>query len=225
MKFSVVTTVSFALATAANAFVFTLSYDSREGSNDIAVSENYNALRNFDFTIDINAPLTAGGVYSDPTLNGVNYNIYGILDDPTPSNFSAFDLIRTIGGSEFYTQGSSLNFEISGSANLIDGLQASELVSFTFDGREVNTGRFHPAYLTLSSAGTGTLHNSNNISTMPPANKDLNVAFGEEYDLDLSFNASTLTLVAIPDPSAGSLLIGLVAAAAALRRRRRSRLE
>ena len=215
-----VASLALLLTSSAYSFVFTLSYDSRDLVNDIAVSENYNALRNFNFTIDVNAPLTAGTTYTNPILNGVNYNIYGILSDPTPSNFSAFDLMRTIGGTEFYTQGSSLDFEISGTADLSNGLQASELVSFTFNGREVNTGRFHPAYLTLDSAGTGTLYNSDNVSVMPPANKNLDVDFGDEYDLDLSFDASTLTLVAVPEPAALSLIVGILAAATLSRRRK-----
>ena len=55
---------------------------------------------------------------------------------------------------------------------------------------------------------------------MPPANKNLDVDFGDEYDLDLSFDASTLTLVAVPEPSATGIFIGIVLLGVALHRRR-----
>ena len=218
--FSLFCALSFS-GSCAHGDVFFLTYDSRLTENDISVTNHFNGLRNFNFTIDVAAALTPGGVYTNPLLNSVNYNIYGVLTEATPSGFTAFDLMRTIGGSEFYTQGSSFSFEIDAAADLGDGLQASELVGFTFNGRELDTGRFHPALLTLDSVGTGSLTNSNNFSTSPPAPRNVIVDFGDEYDVSLSFDASSLTLVAIPEPRAAAVMLGgFSMLLLALRRRR-----
>ena len=87
--------------------------------------------------------LVARSAYSNPTLSGVVYRVFGSLNN-TPSGFAALNLNRTIGGAEYYTQGSSLTFEIDASANLADGLQVSEMVGegvvFELNAREVNTG-------------------------------------------------------------------------------------
>ena len=85
-------------------------------------------------------PITAGSAYVDPALNGVDYHVQGTLDT-TPSGFPAFNLIRSIGGLEFYAQGSSLSFAVDAAADLSDGLQVSELTGFDpvflFNGSEV----------------------------------------------------------------------------------------
>jgi hypothetical protein len=129
--------------------------------------------------------------------------------DETPSGFAAFNLMRVIEGDEFYEQGSALDFEISASADLSDGLQVSELVGeaavFVFDGRELETGRYHPALLELNADGTGLLRNSNNMGGINPASmEEVDVMIGEEYVTELSFDPTALT-IAVPQPSAGLL--------------------
>lgn len=194
---------------------------------DFGMTPVFNRLRDFDFTIDIAGAIVPGRTYMNPVLNSVNYNVFGILDtDPTPSGFPAFDLRRTITGSEFYAQGSSLSFSVSAAADLSDGLQANELVGtdpvFIFNGREVGTGRYHPALLQLNADGTGSIRNSNNMGGVNPgSNMVVEVDFGDEYIVNLSFTPSALTLatVTIPEPASAGFcaVVGLVVA---LRRRR-----
>ena len=185
------------------------------GIDDFTTTPIFNSLNTFDFSIGIDEPLVAGGVYSDPDLSIIDYDIFGVLTEDTPSGFPAFNLERTIIGDEFYTQGSSLNFEISSSADLSDGLQASELVAdgngriFEFNGREVGTGRYHPALFELFADGTGRIQNSNNTGGVNPGNGlVVDVDFGEEYIVDLEFTPSSL-LLAVPEPSSVVLLAGL----------------
>jgi len=98
--------------------------------SDFGVTDVFGQVTTLDLDIDVAGPLVAGQVYNDPALNGVVYDVFGILDQANvPSGFPAFNLSRTIGGLEFFSQGSSLNFEVASSANLADGLQASELVA------------------------------------------------------------------------------------------------
>ena len=63
---------------------------------------------------------------------------------------------------------------------LADGVQVEELVGngvvLTFDGREVDNGRFHPALLELSADGTGRIQNSNNVPSVALNNE---LQFGE----------------------------------------------
>ena len=73
------------------------------GAGDFTQTPEFNRLSTFDFSIGINEPLAAGGVYTNPNLSIVDYDVFGILTEPTPSNFSAFNLQRTIVGDEFYT--------------------------------------------------------------------------------------------------------------------------
>ncbi|MGJ8725948.1 MAG: hypothetical protein ACSHYB_15445 [Roseibacillus sp.] len=177
-------------------------------NTDFTMNPNFNRIRDFEFSIDIAADLTPGTTYNNPALNSIEYNVFGILDtDPTPSGFPAFDLQRTILGSDFYTQGSSLNFTILPTADLSDGLQLSELAGtgtvFELNGREMGTGRYHPSLVELNANGTGRIQNSNNIGGVNPGNgMVVDVDFGEEYIVDLTFNPSTLTIAApIPEPS------------------------
>lgn len=170
--------------------------------------------------IDIDGPLVAGVSYTNPSLNSVVYNVSGALAPGTPSGFTGFILERTITGTEYYAQGSSLGFEIAANADLSDGLQVSELVGsdsiFVFNGREVNTGRYHPALFQLNSDGTGSIRNSNNMGgTNPSSGNVVDVDFGEEYITNLVFDPGQLTLAAaVPVPAAvwlfGSGLLGLV---------------
>lgn len=158
------------------------------------------------------AHLRPGVSYSDPTLNSVDYNVFGTLEPGTPSGFRAFNLERplqgeVLTGAEFYAQGSSLSFAVSPAADLSDGLQVSELSGsdpvFVFDGREVDTGRYHPALLELNIGGTGSIRNSNNMGGVNPGSGEVvDVDVGEEYVTQLSFNPATLTIatVTIPEP-------------------------
>lgn len=93
----------------------------------------------------------------------------------------------------------SLTFEVDAAADLSDGIQVSELVGagtvFEFNGREVDTGRYHPAIVQLNADGTGIIQNSNNMGGINPGSGEVvDVDFGEEYITELTFNPSTLTL-------------------------------
>ena len=101
----------------------------------------------FAFDLDLDVPLSAGS-FVNPPINQIDYGVSGTLVEGTPSGFSSFALVRSLDGSEFYSQGSGLRFEVSPSADLSDGVQVSELSGpdpvFVLDAREVGTGRFHP---------------------------------------------------------------------------------
>lgn len=164
-------------------------------SNDFQVNTVFSEVDTFDITIEIDAPL-APGAYVDPDIISVVYSVSGTLVMGTPSGFPAFALQRDIAGTEFYAQGSSLEFEISPTAVLTDGVQAIELVGngvvFIFNGKEVGNGRFHPALLELNSDGTGRIQNSDNIIVEIPLQQ---VDFGEEYITDLVFDPGNTTLI------------------------------
>jgi hypothetical protein len=170
-------------------------------ASDFQVTPSFSNVRAFDFTVDIAGPLSAGASYFNPTLNSVIYNVSGSLGN-TPSGFPAFNLQRTISGADFYNQGSSLSFTISADADLSDGLQVSELEAaegypvFTFNGREVDTGRYHPSLVELYSDGSGSIRNSNNSGGINPGSgMEVDVNFGDEFISDLGFAPSTLTLI------------------------------
>ena len=196
-------------------------------ASDFGLNPTFSNVQTFQFSIDIAGPLTAGTVYNNPTLNEVNYSVFGFLDI-TPSGFPAFNLIRSISGADFYGQGSSLSFEVAAAADLTDGLQVSELVGvdpvFLFNGLELDTGRYHPALLQLNADGTGSIRNSDNIGGINPGSGlEVNVSAGEEYITELTFNPNTLTLAeatAVPEPAVGLPLLMLSAVGLwALRRR------
>lgn len=203
-----VTTFSFAHA---QSMIFSTT------SDQYVIDNVFNDVSDFTIDIEIDMPLAAG-VYENPPINSVIYQVVGVLEEETPSGFPAFDLQREISGSEFYAQGSSLSFEILESAELGDGVQADELagdgVIFTFNAREINNGRFHPALFELSDDGTGRIQNSNNIHTEDPL---VDVDFGEEYITDLLFDTGNLTLITSVDSGSGGgggsisffLLLGL----------------
>jgi len=206
------------------AFQLTLS------SQSFQTTPAFSQVTDFAFTIDIDAPL-APGAFVNPAVVSVDYRVSGTLEPGTPSGFSSFALQRTMTGTEFYTQGSSLSFEISPNAVLSDGLQVAELVGagivLTFNGREIDTGRFHPALLELNADGTGRIQNSNNVPSLNPL---VEVDFGEEYITDLAFDPGNLTIVAVFSGgggggssalSAAGVAILVVLATAANRRRRR----
>lgn len=207
-------------ASAAPANALILEFD----STDFAVTPEFNRLRDFAFRIDLAGPIVAGEAYANPTVNQIDYNIFGILDsEPTPSGFGAFDLRRNgITDAEFYGQGSSFDFGISAGADLSDGLQLSELSIFTFNAREVGTGRYHPPILTLAPDGTGFLQNTNNNGGVNPGNNMVVVVdTGEEYQVSLSADP-TLTIAeaaVVPLPAPLFLLAGGIALLFGFRRR------
>ena len=200
---------------------FTLEFSNGQVDNEPV----FNDALMYDFTVVIDEDF-APGVFSNPTLSSVTYNVFGDLRrNGSPSGFPGFALERTIGGAEFYSQGSSFNFEIAADADLTDGLQISDLTGtgtvFEFDAREVDTGRYHPPLLQFNSDGTGRLQNSNNSGGINPSSmEEVNVNFGEEYITDLTFNPTTLTIAAIPEPSIG--IWALMACGGSILRRRRA---
>ena len=115
--------IGLSAITVANSQTMLLSTTSR----DYQVTNVFSDVDFFAIDIEINAPLRPG-VYVDPEIINVTYQVTGELEPGTPSDFSAFDLMRNISGAEFYAQGSSLSFEISQSAVLSGGVQAVELV-------------------------------------------------------------------------------------------------
>ena len=68
------------------------------------MNPTFNNVQTFSFSIDIAAPLAVGASYVDPVLNGVSYNVFGVLNDLTPSGLGAFNLVRLITGPDFYAQ-------------------------------------------------------------------------------------------------------------------------
>jgi hypothetical protein len=167
----------------------------KTANGDFQVTNTFSNVDIFRIRVEIAAPLAAG-VYNNPDIVTVKYQVMGDLVPGTPSGFPAFDLQRAISGAEFYAQGSSLNFEISDTAVLSDGVQVSELVGdgvvLTFNAREIDNGRFHPALFELSADGTGRIQNSDNIHTLDPLNE---VDFGEEYITDLMFDPGNTTVI------------------------------
>ena len=119
---------------------FVLTFD----SSDFGITNTFNQITQFNFEISIAAALTPGGVYIDPALNSVNYNVNGVLPNSTPSGFTGFGLVRTISGADFYNLSpeASIEFTILPGANLSDGLQLNELAGastiFTLNARELN---------------------------------------------------------------------------------------
>jgi hypothetical protein len=201
------------------ASAFTLAFEAA----DFGLNPTFSDVQTFEFTIEVEGPLRRGA-FLDPALVGVVYHVFGELES-TPSGFSTFNLHRTIGGAEYYQQGSSLQFEIAASANFADGLQASELVGdvgvFVFNGREVGTGRYHPALFELNADGTGLIRNSNNMGGVNPGSMQIvDVDVGDEYVTELSFDPETLTLA--PEPSE-TLLMGVTITVMGIVRRRGAR--
>jgi hypothetical protein len=173
----------------------------KTGYSDFQLTNTFSDVDLFSVHVEIAAPLAAG-VYNNPDIVLVSYLVMGDLVPGTPSGFAAFNLQRGISGTEFYAQGSSLNFEISDTAVLSDGVQVSELVGdgvvLTFNAREIDNGRFHPALFELNADGTGRIQNSNNIHTLDPLNE---VDFGEEYITELRFDPGNTTVITDVRPS------------------------
>ena len=213
--------VAGAFASDARAWVMTFE------AADFGLNPTFSNVQTFAFTIDIADPMVAGGVYNNPTLNSVVYNVFGVLA-ATPSGFPAFNLQRTIGGAEFYNQGSSLSFSISPTANIADGLHLSDLSGadpvLVFNGREVGTGRYHPALVELNADGTGLIRNSNNVGGVNPGSLQVvDVDIGDEYVTELTFDPNSLHLAQAPVPTGVVLALTGVAGLALLGLRNRRR--
>jgi hypothetical protein len=168
-----------------------LSFD----QDDFVVTNVFSDVDEFTFDIQFAVPL-ASGSYVNPDITNVRYTVSGTLVAGTPSGFPAFALVRDISGDEFYAQGSSISFRISGNAVLSDGVQVAELdgssLVFTFNGKEIGNGRFHPTLFELNRDGTGMMQNSDNIIVENPLQQ---VAFGSEYINTLSFDPGNTTLI------------------------------
>lgn len=229
-------TIMFALASLLSGQAFAQTMTLSTSSDDYQITNTFSDVDSFSIEIEIDAPLAVGS-YTDPEIVNVTYRVTGSLVAGTPSGFPAFDLQRSISGAEYYAQGSSLSFEIAPFAVLDDGIQAAELVGsgivLSFNAREIDNGRFHPALFELNADGTGRIQNSDNIHTLVPL---LQVNFGDEYITDLIFDPGNTTLITgITDPNVrnlggggvspfivGGLIFGLVCQAA---RRTRKRIE
>ena len=185
-----------ALLTSLSSGAFAQNMVLTTANGDFQLTNTFSDVDVFNIRIEIAAPL-APGVYSDPNIVDVTYQVMGNLVPGTPSGFPAFNLERSMSGTEFYAQGSSLNFEISPTAVLSDGVQVAELVGagvvLTFNGREIDNRRFHPALFELNADGTGRIQNSNNIHTLDPLNE---LDFGEEYITELMFDPGNTTVIA-----------------------------
>lgn len=188
------------------AFTLTLS------SDDFGVTPEFSSVTRFNFEIEIDEVLQAGMTYINPAISFFEYEIRGNLAPNTPSGFPGFLLTRTMDGTEFYAQGSSLTFAVSASADLSNGLQISELSGsnsiFTLNAREFDTGRYHPSLFELNADGTGTVQNSNNSGptrTNPSSGELVDIDFGDEYISNLTFDPANTT-IGVPEPSSALLL-------------------
>ena len=200
----------------------------RLSDTDFIQTPVFSSVVTYDLEIHL-AKVLEPGLVSDPIINNIQYSVSGNLTAGTISGFESFafrldhifENSPPITGTEFYAlnesspPGGTLQFLISESADLSDGLQISELdelpedpnaeigpgVVFHFNARERGTGRYHPLFLQLLSDGTGLLQNSNNQEGVNPATQEIvDVDFGEEYITELRFDASTLTLIGPPQP-------------------------
>ena len=196
--------IIFLALNVSSAAVFSQSMLLRTTNVDYEITNIFSDVDVFEFSIEINEPL-AVGLFENPPIENVTYRVVGNLSTGTPSGFPMFSLEREISGEEFYAQGSSLQFEISPTAVLQDGIQVDELAGsdlvFQFDGREIDNGRFHPALFVLRADGTGRIQNSNNIPSLEPFNE---IEVGSEYINDLLFDPGNTTLIVSSATDSGS---------------------
>ena len=222
-------------------FTLSLSSDDFGRAN---VQPEFSNVRDFSFSIDFQGPLRGGEGYLNEDLREVEYLVRGSLDG-TPSGFPAFALDRRASGregaispAEWTSQNSALGFWIDPQANLLDGVQLSELVADSKDGtlllidagerKRLDVARYHPPQLRLFADGTGILWSSSNTSgqtgtTNPQTGETVDLDFGDEYITRLSFDPSAITIIAAPDGSvvpepATALLVALGLAALARHR-------
>ena len=170
----------------------------RFDSVSFTLTDVFNEITLFEFELEFgDVQIAAGQNYVNPPLTQVTYQVVGVLTKKTPSGFPAFSLGRDIPGAEFYEQGSSMEFEIRSDALIDDGIQVSELVNgLLLNAREVGTGRYHPPIIELFPDGTGRIQNSNNMGGINPFTMEkVDVDFGEEYIVDLTFDADELTII------------------------------
>lgn len=226
-----------ALAAPVSAFTISLSSDVFETANTI-----YSDVRSFSIDIEMEGDLEAGRVYDNGSVISVAYIVNGNLAAGTPSGFPAFALNRTsagegaISGTEWISQGSSILFEVAATANLLDGLQVSDLVVgpsdsvLKIDAREFerpDVSRYHPPFFILRANGTLLLKNSNNSSgdsgtINPQTGESVDLDYADEYMTSFrsSSKAEPITIAPpVPEPGA-ALLLGLgLAGLASVRRR------
>ena len=195
------------------AFQVDVSSGDSPGSTNIL-----SAVMSFSISIEILGPLRTG-VFVNPVLGDIEFLVEGSLHPSTPAQMAnpastgfAVEDRPTLRGDEFYGQGNASTFEISDSAELPDGLQVSELMGaglvLEFDGRELDTGRYHPPIFQLFADGTGSIRNSNNTGGINPfTGVEVNASIGDEYITNFVFDPSAVTLV-VPEPST-ALLLGL----------------
>lgn len=199
--------VVLALATSALAPSFAPAQDATlaTSSDDYEISDVRSDIGLFSLNVVLDAPLVAGTRYENPPIRRLDYRVVGLLEAGTPSGFESFDLQRGFAGGAFYAQGGSLSFEIAETAVLDDGVQVAELVGedvvLLFDGREIGTGRFHPARLELRADGSGRLQNSNNQPGDDPAST---IEAGAEYVTDLLFDPGNTTVLRVAARDGGS---------------------
>ncbi|MCH6259211.1 hypothetical protein MLD52_21845 [Puniceicoccaceae bacterium K14] len=117
----------------------------RISDEDFSHTFEFSNVSTYDFKFNLDTPLQAG-LISDPPINNIQYSVSGDLGNGTPSGFSAFafqldhifELSPPISGNEFYalnsesSTGSTLQFSVSATADLSDGLQVSELEHLSF---------------------------------------------------------------------------------------------
>lgn len=216
----------FGFAGPAASFTISLSSDDFETTTLV-----FGEVSSFSISIEMEGELEAGRVYDNSSLVRVEYVVGGQLAAGTPSNFSAFSLDRTSAGegaisaADWILQGSSILFEVSETANLLDGLQLSDLVAapnsrvLTIDAREFersDVSRYHPPVLLLRANGSLLLKNSNNGSgnsgtVNPQTGESVDLDFGDEYVTRFRSRSKVDPLtIAPPIPEPGTaLLMGL----------------
>ncbi len=188
----------------------------------------------WEFEIDvIGSPVL--GSNSNPVISTVDYRVNGSLDAGNPSGFPAFDLRSedinggsVLTGAQFYGNGGSVDFFVNASANLLDGVQLSELdllgpqafpspvdasnAIFILNAREDGTGRYHPPLVIFRADGTGQILNSNNTGVNGQTGRDIvgdGLTFGNEYITNFTYDPTQLTIVSAPVPLPGAIVLML----------------